>query len=334
MTQITVRDVPPEVRDELAARVALEGRSMQEYLRAPAREPDAPARVRWKVRSIPYFLQRSPGSARRRYSWALLFTVWLAALSETDVSRWEDPVLWSMLWSAPLQALMAQWWLRLARGVTSPREDVLGCVALVASANLVILLVGSAWSPTFREDFGPFTLGPVLLEAAFAFRLTLGLSATVVALTVVWRLRRRSTAPWVAFAWPLLLPVWGLEATWAQLRLFFGWGQPASVGYFVWHQMAAGLVSLACAASLLMLLGRGRVHSDPAGRQEWSRPRIGSSATAASVLLAWLGLLYVSERASHDYLADLIQEERQAADSCAEPDLQRPEVSPSCRKPE
>lgn len=32
--QITIRDVPDGVRDELAARAALQGRSMQEYLRA------------------------------------------------------------------------------------------------------------------------------------------------------------------------------------------------------------------------------------------------------------------------------------------------------------
>jgi plasmid stability protein len=31
--QITIRDVPDEVRDELAARAALRGQSMQEYLR-------------------------------------------------------------------------------------------------------------------------------------------------------------------------------------------------------------------------------------------------------------------------------------------------------------
>ena len=34
MPGITVRDVPEEVRDELAARAARSGRSMQEYLRA------------------------------------------------------------------------------------------------------------------------------------------------------------------------------------------------------------------------------------------------------------------------------------------------------------
>jgi plasmid stability protein len=32
--QITIRDVPDAVRDELAARAALQGRSMQEFLRA------------------------------------------------------------------------------------------------------------------------------------------------------------------------------------------------------------------------------------------------------------------------------------------------------------
>ena len=31
--QITIREVPDEVRDELAARAALRGQSMQEYLR-------------------------------------------------------------------------------------------------------------------------------------------------------------------------------------------------------------------------------------------------------------------------------------------------------------
>ena len=31
--QMTIRDVPEKVRDELAARAALQGKSMQEYLR-------------------------------------------------------------------------------------------------------------------------------------------------------------------------------------------------------------------------------------------------------------------------------------------------------------
>jgi hypothetical protein len=33
MTTITIRDVPPEVRDELAGRAARAGRSLQEHLR-------------------------------------------------------------------------------------------------------------------------------------------------------------------------------------------------------------------------------------------------------------------------------------------------------------
>jgi plasmid stability protein len=33
-TQINIRDVPESVRDELAARAALQGKSMQEFLRA------------------------------------------------------------------------------------------------------------------------------------------------------------------------------------------------------------------------------------------------------------------------------------------------------------
>ena len=35
--QITIRDVPEKVRDELAARAALQGKSMQEYLLAELR---------------------------------------------------------------------------------------------------------------------------------------------------------------------------------------------------------------------------------------------------------------------------------------------------------
>lgn len=45
MVSITVREVPEETRDELAARAARSGRSLQEYLRAQlvelARRPDA-----------------------------------------------------------------------------------------------------------------------------------------------------------------------------------------------------------------------------------------------------------------------------------------------------
>lgn len=54
MTSITVRDVPDETRDELAARAARSGRSLQEYLRASlidlASRPDVDVlleRVRW-----------------------------------------------------------------------------------------------------------------------------------------------------------------------------------------------------------------------------------------------------------------------------------------------
>ncbi len=48
-TSITVRDVPDQTRNELAARAALTGRSLQEYLRAKlielARQPDVEALV-------------------------------------------------------------------------------------------------------------------------------------------------------------------------------------------------------------------------------------------------------------------------------------------------
>lgn len=60
MTSITVRDVPTEVRDELAARAARAGRSLQEHLRAElielARKPSveevlARARSRTRITS-------------------------------------------------------------------------------------------------------------------------------------------------------------------------------------------------------------------------------------------------------------------------------------------
>ncbi len=48
-TSITIRDVPGETLDELAARAALTGRSLQEYLRAwlieLARQPEAETSV-------------------------------------------------------------------------------------------------------------------------------------------------------------------------------------------------------------------------------------------------------------------------------------------------
>lgn len=44
MASVTIRDVPDETRDELAARAALTGRSLQEYLRSKlielGRRPD------------------------------------------------------------------------------------------------------------------------------------------------------------------------------------------------------------------------------------------------------------------------------------------------------
>lgn len=58
MASITIRDVPDETRDELAARAALTGRSLQEYLRQAlidlAHRPDAEtlmARVRERKQS-------------------------------------------------------------------------------------------------------------------------------------------------------------------------------------------------------------------------------------------------------------------------------------------
>lgn len=47
MASVTIRDVPDEIRDELAARAARSGRSLQEYLRGQlielARRPDPEA---------------------------------------------------------------------------------------------------------------------------------------------------------------------------------------------------------------------------------------------------------------------------------------------------
>ncbi|CAN5816942.1 hypothetical protein BH18ACT6_BH18ACT6_26450 [soil metagenome] len=66
-TSITVRDVPDETRDELAARAARGGRSLQEFLRGElielARKPDIEtllARVRERKRAT-----RSRVSARK-----------------------------------------------------------------------------------------------------------------------------------------------------------------------------------------------------------------------------------------------------------------------------
>jgi len=49
--QITIRDVPDEVRDEIAARAALERKSMQEFLReALIRLAARPSPQRWLER--------------------------------------------------------------------------------------------------------------------------------------------------------------------------------------------------------------------------------------------------------------------------------------------
>ena len=46
--QITIRNVPKNVRDELASRAALEGKSMQEYLRAELeRLARRPSMAKW-----------------------------------------------------------------------------------------------------------------------------------------------------------------------------------------------------------------------------------------------------------------------------------------------
>jgi antitoxin FitA len=59
---ITVRDVPDDVRDELAARAARSGRSLQEYLRAQLIDlsayptaADAVAAIRSRARAYPPF---------------------------------------------------------------------------------------------------------------------------------------------------------------------------------------------------------------------------------------------------------------------------------------
>ncbi len=60
MTTITVRNVPDDVRDELAERAAMSGRSLQEYLSAELRRiastpsaAEAITRARLNARSYP-----------------------------------------------------------------------------------------------------------------------------------------------------------------------------------------------------------------------------------------------------------------------------------------
>jgi antitoxin FitA len=64
--QITIRDVPDEVRDELAARASLQGKSMQEYLRAElerlaARPPVEQVLARIRERKSMSEIRLSPG---------------------------------------------------------------------------------------------------------------------------------------------------------------------------------------------------------------------------------------------------------------------------------
>ncbi len=64
--QITIRDVPNAVRDELAARAALQGKSMQEYLRAElermaARPPVEKVLERIRERTATAGARLSPG---------------------------------------------------------------------------------------------------------------------------------------------------------------------------------------------------------------------------------------------------------------------------------
>jgi len=64
--QITIRDVPEKVRDELAARAALQGKSMQEYLHAELRRMVArPSIDAWQCRRR-FIRYRSSAGRRRR----------------------------------------------------------------------------------------------------------------------------------------------------------------------------------------------------------------------------------------------------------------------------
>jgi plasmid stability protein len=64
--RITIRDVPDAVKDELAARAALQGKSMQEYLRAElerlaARPPVEKVLERIRKRKATAGIRLSPG---------------------------------------------------------------------------------------------------------------------------------------------------------------------------------------------------------------------------------------------------------------------------------
>lgn len=60
MVSLTIRDVPDDVRDELSARAARSGRSMQEYVLAALRDlvatpdqADLIARIRQRAHTLP-----------------------------------------------------------------------------------------------------------------------------------------------------------------------------------------------------------------------------------------------------------------------------------------
>ncbi|MBG7603669.1 MAG: hypothetical protein IZT58_03400 [Actinobacteria bacterium] len=65
MPSITIRDVPPDARDELAARAATSGKSLQQYLRAElinlAHRPDN-ARIMAEIREHKRRLKPSLGT--------------------------------------------------------------------------------------------------------------------------------------------------------------------------------------------------------------------------------------------------------------------------------
>ena len=72
---ITIRDIPDETRDELAARAARSGRSLQEYLRGTlvelAGRPDAPS-----------LMER--GRARKEYTGTTLPAATILMLRDAD----------------------------------------------------------------------------------------------------------------------------------------------------------------------------------------------------------------------------------------------------------
>ncbi len=103
--QITIRDVPEKVRDELAARAALQGKSMQEYLRAElerlAERPSIDAwleQVRKRKRASQTRVSPRPDTqtTRRRPTLSAVVdaSVLVAALIDSDPhGEWAEGVL-------------------------------------------------------------------------------------------------------------------------------------------------------------------------------------------------------------------------------------------------